>query len=196
MKFSLKKTIKNILGFEYAAQDFGSFDKTSIIQSPEVISNPKNIFIGDHVNMGANAILYATNAKIIIKRYFVSGRGLKIATGQHERRVGRFLASITEEEKNHNIGLDKDVIINEDVWAGMNVTIMAGVEIGRGCTIASGAVVTKDTPPYSIVGGVPAKVLKFYWSVDEILSHEKQLYLPNDRFSFEEIKLFFNKYKR
>lgn len=90
------------------------------------------------MTIGSNAILYATNAKIIIKKYFVSAYGLKISTGQHERRIGRFLASISEKEKNHNIGLDKDVIINEDVWAGFDVTIMAGVEIGRGVTIAAG----------------------------------------------------------
>ena len=55
----------------------------------------------------------------------------------------------------------------------MNVTLLSGVEIERGATIAAGAVVAKPIPPYCIAGGVPAKVIKFYWTVNEIIEHEK-----------------------
>ena len=54
----------------------------------------------------------------------------------------------------------KKVTIGNDVWLGQRVMIMPGVTIGNGSIVAAGAVVTKDIPPYSIVGGVPAKVLK------------------------------------
>jgi len=183
MKYSIIKLIKAIyhLGDIFAPDDFGSFREGTCIPRNLSISNPQNIFLADHVQIGENAILFATNAKITIKRYFVSADGLKIATGQHERRVGRFLASITEDEKNHNIGLDKDVIINEDVWCGFDVSIMAGVEIGRGCTIAAGSVVTKSLPPYCIAAGVPAHPIKFYWTVEQILEHERMLYAEEDR---------------
>ena len=50
--------------------------------------------------------------------------------------------------------------IGSDVWIGANVSIMSGVNVGDGCVIAAGSVVTKDIPPYSVIGGVPAKVLK------------------------------------
>lgn len=50
--------------------------------------------------------------------------------------------------------------IEDDVWIGVNTTILAGVTVGRGAIIAAGAVVTKDVPPYTVVGGVPAKVIK------------------------------------
>lgn len=50
-----------------------------------------------------------------------------------------------------------------------------GVTVGRCATIAAGSVVNKDIPPYCIVGGIPAKVIKFYWSIDEILQHEKNI---------------------
>lgn len=52
------------------------------------------------------------------------------------------------------------VIIENDVWIGANVTILAGVRVGHGSILAAGAVVTKDVPPFAIVGGVPARVLR------------------------------------
>lgn len=52
------------------------------------------------------------------------------------------------------------IIIGNDVWIGRRVMIMPGVTIGDGCVIGAGAVVTKDVPPYSVVGGVPAKIIK------------------------------------
>lgn len=53
------------------------------------------------------------------------------------------------------------VVIGNDVWIGMKSTIMGGVHIGNGAVVAAHSVVTKDVPPYAIVGGVPAKVIRF-----------------------------------
>jgi acetyltransferase-like isoleucine patch superfamily enzyme len=63
---------------------------------------------------------------------------------------------------------NKEVIIESDVWIGARVTILGGVKIGVGAIVAAGAVVTKDVPPYSIVGGVPAKLIKYRFSDDII----------------------------
>jgi acetyltransferase-like isoleucine patch superfamily enzyme len=52
------------------------------------------------------------------------------------------------------------VVIGDDVWIGANAVILPGVTIGRHCVVAAGAVVTKDVPDNTVVGGVPAKVLK------------------------------------
>lgn len=175
-------------------QTFGAFHETSSIHLPITVSGGSNIFIANNCNIASDAILYATNAKIIIKQYFVSAKGLHIITGSHERRIGRFCASITESEKNHDLGLDKDVIIHEDVWAGMDVTILPGVTIGRGCTLAACSVVAKSTPPYSIWGGVPAKFIKFYWTIDQILSHEEKLYPEGERYTRPELEDIFEQY--
>lgn len=67
---------------------------------------------------------------------------------------------------------DAAVVIEDDVWCGANVTILKGVIIGRGSVIAAGAVVTKSCPPYSIIGGVPAKIIKKRFTPDEIAIHE------------------------
>lgn len=52
------------------------------------------------------------------------------------------------------------VVIEDDVWIGGNVTVLPGVTIGQGAVVAAGAVVTRDVPPRTLVGGVPAKVIK------------------------------------
>ncbi len=65
------------------------------------------------------------------------------------------------------------VKIGNDVWIGKRVLIMGGVTIGDGAIIAAGAVVTKDVPPYAVVGGVPARVVKMRFSqgiIDQLLS--------------------------
>jgi len=60
-----------------------------------------------------------------------------------------------------NQGVTKgDTVIGNDVWIGANVSIMSGVKVGNGCVIAAGSVVTKDIPNLSVVGGVPAKIIK------------------------------------
>lgn len=99
---------------------------------------------------------------------------------------GKFVTEITEANKPK--GYDKDVVVEKDVWIGCNVTLLSGVTIGRGCTVAAGAVVAKSTPPYCVIGGVPAKVIKRKWTVNEILQHESSLYPENERYSRDELE--------
>ena len=103
--------------------------------------------------------------------------------------VGMYVTDITEANKPK--GYDQDVIVEEDVWIGSNVTLLAGVTVGRGATVAAGAVVAKSMPPYCICGGVPAKFIKFYWSIDQILEHEAKLYSKSDRYSRQQLEDIF-----
>lgn len=82
--------------------------------------------------------------------------------------------------------------IGNDVWIGRDAKIMDGVSVGDGAVVATGSIVTKDIPPYAIVGGVPAKVIKYRF--DEV-TIEKLLELKWWDFSDKKIfehKDFFN----
>lgn len=162
-----------------------------VVLTPPFSGNKKNIFIYDNVGIGPYANLSAVNAKIFFKGNSAIAEHLTIHTGNHARIVGKFVSAITEKDKPE--GYDHDVIIEKDVWIGSNVTILEGVTVGRGATIAAGAVVNKDIPPYSIVGGVPAKVIKFYWTVDQILEHEAKLYPEDERFRREDLERIMQK---
>ena len=61
-----------------------------------------------------------------------------------------------------------DIVIGNDVWIGYEAVILAGVTIGDGAVIGSRAVVTKDVPPYTIVGGVPAKTIRRRFDEDTV----------------------------
>lgn len=106
-------------------------------------------------------------------------------------------------------GLSKgDIVIDDDVWIGYGATILSGVHIGQGAVVAAGAVVSRDVPPYAIVGGVPAKVIKYRFSQpvidfmltldysslseDQIRSHVNDLYTDIDGMKLEEIQELFS----
>ena len=67
-----------------------------------------------------------------------------------------------------NKSKSRNTIIENDVWIGINAILVEGVKIGTGAIVAAGAVVTKDVPPYAIVGGVPAKVIRYRFPDDII----------------------------
>lgn len=67
-----------------------------------------------------------------------------------------------------------DIAICDDVWIGCGAIILSGVTIGQGAVVAAGSVVTKDVPPYAVVGGVPAKVIRYRFS-EEIIQKLLQI---------------------
>lgn len=158
---------------------------------PLDITNPQNIFLYGGNGL-KDALIAAKNAKFIMMPHSRAGQGLKVSTGNRAMVLGRFFASIKESEKPD--GLDKDVVVESDVFIGRNVQLLSGVHIGRGCTVAAGSVVTKSMPPYCIIAGVPAKPIKVKWSIDEILYHESVLYPEKERFSKEELTKIYQDY--
>ena len=156
------------------------------------LGNPKNIYLYANTSLAANSFISATNAKFIIQENCCIAEGLTVHTGNHAMVVGKFCSDIIDDNKPK--GYNQDVVIESDVWIGCRVTLLSGVHIGRGAIIAAGAVVNKSIPPYAIAGGVPAKVLKFKWTIDDILEHERILYPKEKRLSKEYLLALIKKY--
>ena len=91
------------------------------------------LIIGDNVMMGPEVVILSTNHNF-------------------ER---------TDIPMNQQGSSIKPVVIGNDVWIGQRVMIMPGVTVGDGCILAAGTIVTKDVPNYALVGGVPAKIIRY-----------------------------------
>lgn len=197
---NLKRRIKNNLilrslyilyksYFGIRKNKFGYCAENVILTPPLFLGNSKNIYLYENTCLASNSFISAINAKFIVEKNTCIGERLTVHTGNHAMLVGYFCSSITEVDKPK--GYDEDVVVESDVWIGCNVTLLSGVHIGRGSIIAAGAVVVNDVLPYSIVGGVPARFIKFKWSIEQILEHELILYSENERISKEMLECNF-----
>ena len=138
----------------------------------------RNITIGNDVYIGPHALFLCTESQIFIGSKVLFGPHVTIIGGDHRiTDVGRFIYDVLDKHPED----DQDVHIEDDVWIGTNTTLLKGVTVGRGAVVAAGALVTKDVPPYAIVGGVPAKVLKYRFTPEQIQEHERQLYAEDKR---------------
>ena len=138
------------------------------------------IHVGHDVHLGMRPTLNATRSTIRIGNKVIFGPEVTIRGGNHRTDlVGRFMFDVTDAEKRPED--DLGVVVEDDVWIGTRAVIVHGVTIGRGAIVGAGAVVTKSVPPYAIVGGVPAKVIRFRWDVGTILRHEAILYPAEQR---------------
>ena len=153
---------------------------------PEGTYSFGNILVGDDVNLGIRPRLSAKCSKIVIGNKVMFGPEVTIMGGNHRTDlVGRFMSDVSDSDKRPED--DRGVVIEDDVWIGTQAVILHGVIIGRGSIVGAGAVVTKSVLPYSIVGGVPARLIKWRWTIEQILVHEKQLYAVKRRFSREDL---------
>ena len=134
----------------------------------------KNLCVGNNVSIGVDCRFICTRAKVIIGDNVMFGPAVTVITGGHRTDiVGRYMITVKDSEKRPED--DRDIIFEGDNWIGANSTILRGVTVGEGAVVVAGAVVTKDVPPYSIVGGVPAKILKMRFTEEQIIEHKKLL---------------------
>lgn len=170
----------------------GHCGQNSHIHTPSIIGvgSPDNIFLGDNVSIDWNSVLYCVNAKFIVGNNTRAAVGLTVISGNHTTKPGETI------ESQGNEGLTgKDVVIEEEVWLGANVTLLAGTKIGRGAIVGAGSVVAgKCIPPYAMVMGNPCKIVGFRFTPEEVIEHEKILYPEGDRLKIEILQKNYDKY--
>lgn len=91
-------------------------------------------------------------------------------------------------------GTKADTVIGKHCHIGYGAFINCGIRIGNGASIAAGAVVIKNVPPYAIVVGNPGKVVGFSKTPEEIVEHEKELYPENERIPLEKLQKNYKKF--
>lgn len=116
------------------------------------ISRLAKVYVGH--NCSFNGMTISGMGGVKIGNYFHSGVNVKIMLGSHDYNYGDRIPYGTHYT-------EKNVAIDDFVWLGSDVIICGNVHIGEGAIVAIGSVVVKDVPPYAIVGGNPAKVIKY-----------------------------------
>lgn len=152
---------------------------SNFIFDPDAIYSFETIEVGSDVFIGAGAVLRAPESGIRIGNKVMFGPNVTIMGGDHNTSVvGQFMFD-TKIKRPED---DLVVTIEDDVWIATGAILLKGVRLGRGCIVAAGAVVTRDVPPYTVVAGVPARVVSVRFDIETILKHELVLYEPGQRF--------------
>jgi acetyltransferase-like isoleucine patch superfamily enzyme len=175
----------NLLYTIWQSQDFKIFGDRSFIGYPIDIKGGKCIQIGENVSIGKNSIINAWEKyqednftpeitignntslgegchisaiiKVSIGNNVLTGRRISIIDNSHGDST---IEDFTRPPIKRKLVTKGPIIIQDNVWIGDKVTILSGVTIGENSIIGANSVVTKNVPSYSIVGGIPAKIIK------------------------------------
>ena len=164
--------------------DYQTIYLNTIINNPNIIVGNYTIyndFVNDPTQFEKNNVLYhypINQDRLIIGKFCSIACGAKFLfnSANHTlKSLSNYTFPLFFEEwglnkKNVTSAWDNkgDIIIDNDVWIGYEAVIMAGVHIGDGAVIAARAVVTKDVPPYTIVGGTPARKIRMRFEEETI----------------------------
>ena len=172
---------------------FGHSEQDLILELPAKITKPQNLFFGKNVAIRGFFTFISHSGKLIVKDNVDISQHFTVVTGNHTTKPDLDMWQV---DCNHTEKGDKelDTVVENDVWIGINVTLMPGVCIGRGAIIGAGSVVTKSIPPYTIAVGNPCKPIKVKYTCEEIIEREKILYSEENRLTLSEINSIFEKF--
>lgn len=158
---------RNILIFDIRYRWIKHGKNTHCQSSTTFWSPRKHIVLGDNVGIGPRCMFLSDT---------VIGNKVAIAAD---------VAFLNSDDHNYDVigktmwdsgrGDKFNITVADDVWIGHGAIILSPARIGRGAIVAAGSVVTKDVSPYSIVGGSPSKFIKWRFTKEEIIEHERLL---------------------
>jgi acetyltransferase-like isoleucine patch superfamily enzyme len=164
--FIKKNYTKKFLHFECGKYTYGH-PRIEIADS----DNPRIFHIGNYTSIAFDVVIFVGRQGIhpttSLSTYPLGMVFKDVQTSSNFEGLD-LIQSLQRDPLNEINNRNLDVFIGNDVWIGCRAIIMAGVTIGDGAVIGSGAVVTKDVPPYAVVGGVPAKVIKYRFNEETI----------------------------
>lgn len=131
--------------------------------------NYRNVEVGKYTYGALQVLNYNENVKLKIGNFCsIGGNVLFLLSAEHKiDSISTYPFKVRCLHETDNEAISKgDIIVDDDVWIGQNAIILSGVHIGKGAVVAAGAVVTKNVPPYAIVGGNPAQIIKYRFSED------------------------------
>lgn len=135
---------------------------------PMNVFNPKIVSMGKGSYGELNIVSFNDQSHLYIGNYVSIAQHVTFLLDVEHKTstVSTYPFRAKVQKSGDEAGSKGDIIIDDDVWIGYGATILSGVHIEQGAVIAAGAVVSKDVPPYSIVGGVPAKLIRFRFDED------------------------------
>lgn len=179
--------------------EYGLMAKTAYLAPDSIVFCKKNLFMEENTSIPGGAMILNPRSKFVMKRGSFSSYNLCVCPGNHMPVKGMWKHDVTDgmkDELDKEGRYDRDIVVEEDVWMGINVTLLNGAHIGRGAIIGAGCVVTGEIPPYAIAVGNPCQVKRFLFTPEEIIKHENELYPNDERYSLEEMIAIQQKYSK
>lgn len=137
---------RHVLGWQMAPR--ATILMRQYIQMAGIRSSGRKVIIGKGTVINHGCLLYTTGG-IEIGQHVSISSGAWLMTGSHDMQDANF------------VDVYKPIIIGDRAWIGARSTILGGVTVGAGSVVMAGAVVTRDVPPCAVVGGIPAKVIRY-----------------------------------
>ncbi|MDV4150305.1 CatB-related O-acetyltransferase [Clostridium sp. AL.422] len=168
IKGIFKYNLKSLMRIRKNISIFSLIDVRSEISKKAAVARGcklSNVTMGDYSYISKKSDI--SNCQI--GKFCSIAPGVKIGFGMHPTNLISTSPLFYTDKNVFKYAIKKDksfiehkkTIIGNDVWIGLNSIILDGIKIGDGAIVAAGAVVTKDIPPYAVVGGVPAKIIKY-----------------------------------
>jgi acetyltransferase-like isoleucine patch superfamily enzyme len=144
--------VKRLRGWYYSGLLAAAGDDLRVAQGVR-INNPAMVSVGDNCYLGDGVQFYPWNERIVIGNNVLIAAGVRMITRKHG------FADLDRPMSDQGY-TNAPIHIEDDVWIGFGAIILPGVTVGRGAIVGAGAVVTRDVTPYTIVGGVPARLIR------------------------------------